>query len=204
MTGALKVTLACDASRFGAALSELSQLLVKAPDEFIERILALPNGVCDLVSLDSDSSGTTGTDKLTVALQPTEFMDRLMAAARAGDFDLSLFDSLGHDSSSVGLAGTSNEGRAPGESQGSSGSCPDNSQGLRMNRRRFLTALAVAPVAGVMAAKSSHEMFIGEHVGESALRFRPIPIKPSDLEFLESRRYTARKIVPASEPGVAI
>jgi hypothetical protein len=65
-----------------------------------------------------------------------------------------------------------------------------------MNRRGFLSFSLFAPVAGVMAARdASHEIFIGEHVGEPALRFRPITVRPSDLEFLESRRYTAREIV---------
>lgn len=119
----LKIALHCDAIAFEGSIAELAQLLVDAPDAFIERILALPNGVCDLVRLDSDASGTTGADKFTVTLQPTEFMDRLMAAARAGEFDLSVFD---HVPSSVGCVDSSNEDRAPAESQGSPGARTQN------------------------------------------------------------------------------
>jgi hypothetical protein len=37
-----------------------------------------------------------------------------------------------------------------------------------MNRRSFLSLSLAAPVAGVMAARDApHEIFIGEHVGES-------------------------------------
>ncbi len=115
------IKIACDASAFELSIAELAQLLVDAPDAFVEAILGLPNGVCDLVRLDSDRSGTTGADKLTVTMQPTELMNRLMAAARAGDFNLSVFD---HVSSSDGCLNNSIEGSPPGESQSSPGGHP--------------------------------------------------------------------------------
>lgn len=79
-----------------------------------------------------------------------------------------------------------------------------------MNRRGFLSLSLLAPVAGVMAARdamAAHsarvlipargevgECFIGESIGEPVLRFRPIKVRPADLEYLESRRFAAREI----------
>jgi hypothetical protein len=64
-----------------------------------------------------------------------------------------------------------------------------------MNRRSALKLFGLAPVAGAMAARdASHEIFIGEHVGEPVLRFRPIKVRPADLEYLESRRFAVEDI----------
>jgi hypothetical protein len=83
-----------------------------------------------------------------------------------------------------------------------------------MNRRRFLSMIGLAPVAAVAAARSavaeprmvsgdmasgftSRIAIVGEAPGESLLppaQFRKFTIRPSDLTWLESRRYTVSEI----------
>jgi hypothetical protein len=52
-----------------------------------------------LFGLDSHGLGAPGTNEIFFRLNPNELMDRLMAATRADDFDLSGFD---HQLISVG------------------------------------------------------------------------------------------------------
>lgn len=117
-----------DSAPLEAAISELSKLTIDAPDAFVERLLSIGDRFTDLVCLDGNSLAATAANEITVVVKPSDVMDAILATARAGDFDLSVFDFLRHDSVSVGCCGDSNEGPEPGESQGSSGDRDRNSQ----------------------------------------------------------------------------
>lgn len=119
------VRLICNSGPLTAALDELAALAVDAPDPFVERLLGVADRLGDFVRLDQDLPAASAAGEVTFALKPTEFLDRLVATARAGEFDLSVFD---HEFSSAGCVGTPSEDRAPAESQGSVGACPGNAQ----------------------------------------------------------------------------
>lgn len=124
----LVVKLSADTGPFMRAIDELSQLLVNAPDAFRERLSAALDRFDDLVGLDNDRLSAARADESLVTLKPSKIMDLIVTTARTGEFDLSVFDFLSHDSSSVGCFGDSNEGRAPAESQGSVGACARRTQ----------------------------------------------------------------------------
>jgi hypothetical protein len=92
MTAPLTLRLKHNASEFEPLALELSQLLAGAPAAFVDRLAATPNGVRDLFEFGTNSSPASRTNELTVTLKPTEFMNRLMATARAGEFDMSVFE----------------------------------------------------------------------------------------------------------------
>lgn len=124
---ALSLTFKANPSPVLAAFDELLPLLRDAPDSFNEALLGLIDSGAELVRFDDDRSAAPIAGELTVVLQPSEFMNRLLTATRAGDFDPSILE-IGHDLSSVGCLEPANEDRASAESQGSADACPRHSQ----------------------------------------------------------------------------
>lgn len=125
----LTVKLSGSAAPLMAAITELSELLVNAPDEFVERLLAVSDSAVSDIQIDSNPVAAGDASELSVSIKPGRRMQRILATARASEFDLSVFDFLDHDSSSVGCFDPSNEERAPAESQGSVGACPHKTHG---------------------------------------------------------------------------
>lgn len=124
------IKLSADLASFEAVFGGLSELLpdlADAPSEFVDCLLAAVNRGDNIVRFEA-MAAAPGASELRVCAQPTDFLLRLKATIRARDFDLGIFkDCLGHDSSSVGSA-TSNEERAPAESQVSVGACARRTQ----------------------------------------------------------------------------
>jgi hypothetical protein len=94
----LVLQMQCDATPLTAALDELTKLSINAPDGFVKGLLRVADSFVDLVCLDQDLPAAAGADNLTVTLKPSVLLERLLATARTGDFDLTAF---GHDSISV-------------------------------------------------------------------------------------------------------
>lgn len=124
---ALSLIFKANPSPVLAAFDELLPLLRNAPGSFNEALLDLIDSGAELVRFDRDRSAASIADELTVTLQPSEFVNRLLAAARAGDFDPGILE-IGHDCSSVGCLEPANEDRASAESQGSDDACPRHLQ----------------------------------------------------------------------------
>lgn len=127
--GPIVVKLSADTGPLMAMIDNLAQLLVDAPDAFRERLSAAVDRFDDLVCFDNNCLPAPGTNIATITMHPSKILDLIVATARAGEFDLSVFDFLDHDSISVGMVRTSNEVRTPTESQGPVGVCPLRSQG---------------------------------------------------------------------------
>lgn len=120
----LNVRLAADTSIIAKMTDDLAQLLAKAPDAFREKLLRVVDGGTNLFCIGADGAAASGTGELTVTLQPSEFMNALVATARAGDFDMSVFD---HVLSSDGCLSSAIEDRPPVESQDQTGGQPNAS-----------------------------------------------------------------------------
>lgn len=130
MTGApLAVKLKIDALLLEVAVAELSQLLLDAPDGFLDALFAVSDRVIGAVDVDRDLLRAVRTDEVAISVKPGEVLNRILATARAGEFDVSVFGRMRHDPVSVGSVGTTNEECKPGESQGSSGKHPGNTHG---------------------------------------------------------------------------
>lgn len=131
----LHLTLKADTEAFCAALAELGDLISSAPEIVSKDLLGLDDLVGELVRIRSDGSPTASANELTVTLEPTDLLRRLVAALRAGDFDNGVFDDcrelIAHNSSSVGCVEPPNEGRASGESQDLSDARSRNAQGVK-------------------------------------------------------------------------
>jgi len=129
MTGAPK---ACLTSSVSAGVAELTEILTS-----FEKVVPRPVEIIDLLrsfsrcattfDLDLLPAVRAGEDRITVELSQRGF--ELLFALRAIEIPADFICKSGHDSVSVGLVGTTNEGRAPGESQGSSGEHPGNTHG---------------------------------------------------------------------------
>lgn len=117
------VKLRVDISQAEAAVAELLKLTVRAPDLFCERISNLADdGRLELLfdTVNNRRSAALAGEAV-ILLKPSERLNALLAALRAGDYDLGIFVQFDHDSVSVGCLDPSNEERAPGESQDPSG-----------------------------------------------------------------------------------
>lgn len=125
------VKLSVDISQAAAAVAELLKLTVHAPDLFCERISDLAdNGRLELLfDTVNNRRPTALAGETVILLKPSERLNALLAALRAGDYDLGIFVQFDHDSVSVGCLDPSNEVRTPTESQGPVGVCPLRSQG---------------------------------------------------------------------------
>jgi hypothetical protein len=133
MTGPIfRLTIRMDAGPLDSALVELSALTKAAGQvahEFRDAFVRLVESGKQLFTLQNDLDAAPGTHVTVIRANPSDGFLRLLAAARAGNFDALIVEQIfGHDCSSVGCVDSSNEGRASGESQGSSDSCPGNSQ----------------------------------------------------------------------------
>lgn len=86
------VRLTADTSLVQAMTAELAKLTSNAPDAFVERLLGIVDGGESLFCVDGHTASASDPHELAVTVKPTEFMNRLMATARAGNFDLAVFD----------------------------------------------------------------------------------------------------------------
>lgn len=136
MTGASSLNVVrfrADTSAIEAALADFEALRSSAPESVSEHLASLSEIVGELFRVRSENRAAAGAFETVVLLEPSDGFLRLLAALRAGDFDLltgdGLLNVIRHDSVSVGSVGTANEGQLPGESQGSSGSDARNAQG---------------------------------------------------------------------------
>jgi hypothetical protein len=119
------ITINLDGSAFLAALEELGSLASSLPEgvrEFLVGLFDTSDLPSQLSNIEQHGLPALGAGELRVCLKPSDRFLVLMAALRAGDCDLAAVEKIfGHGSSSVGCLDNSNEDRAPGESQGSSG-----------------------------------------------------------------------------------
>jgi hypothetical protein len=119
------IAINLDGSAFLAALEELRLLASSLPEgvrEFLVGVFDTSDLSSELGTIEPDGLPALGAGELRVCLKPSDRFLVLVAALRAGDCDLSAVEKIfGHGSGSVGCLDNSNEDRAPGESQGSSG-----------------------------------------------------------------------------------
>lgn len=126
------ITLSLDASAFEAALKEFQELLPSAPKGVFENLVRLGDVPEQLFRIGENGAAAAATSEVLVRLEPTDFLARLLAAMRTGDWDRlagdSGFDFIRHDLSSVGGLEPASEEQASAESQGPADACPGNSQ----------------------------------------------------------------------------
>lgn len=100
------LVLAADFYAARLLLEEMSVLakLSERAAEFFDRLIRLAEGGLELFVFESDCAPTPGAAYLLVVAKPSDGLLRAMAAARAGDFNLSVLeDAFGHGAFSPSL-----------------------------------------------------------------------------------------------------
>jgi hypothetical protein len=119
------IAIDLDASAYLASLEELRLLASSLPEgvrKFLVGVFNTSDQSSQLGTIEQHGLPALGAGELRVCLKPSDRFLMLVAALRAGDCDLAAVKKIfGHGSSSVGCLDNSNEDRAPGESQSSSG-----------------------------------------------------------------------------------
>jgi hypothetical protein len=132
ITPSASISLDLDGSAYLVALDELESLAPSLPEgvrQFLVSVFDTPDLSSQLGVIEQDEHFALGARELRIRLQPSDRLLMLLAAMRAGDCDLHRVQQIfGHDSVSVVGLDNCNEGDVPGESQGSPGTRPLDSQ----------------------------------------------------------------------------
>lgn len=85
-----------------ADIRALAPELAQAPAEFVDRFCSAVEAGVQLATVDLDGAAATAAGELRVVLQPSDFLRGLMAAVRARNFDLGIFEQAHELGSSAG------------------------------------------------------------------------------------------------------
>jgi len=98
----ITVEMRIESGAIDAALSDLSAALPKLRDlslEAFDRLIGFIEAGAELFVLDVDRGATPGANEIRVVAQPSDGLRIILAAARAGDFNLAVVEqAFGHGS----------------------------------------------------------------------------------------------------------
>lgn len=88
----LDLTISMDTAQAQATIEEFRQAIKGAPYAFLERFSAIPGGVNDLFDIEDRGTPKSSPGHIAMVICPTELLSRVIATAKSGEFDLSVFD----------------------------------------------------------------------------------------------------------------
>ncbi len=125
MTAPLTVKISANIEPLEAALAEFDRLLMVAPECVCENFAGLGDVTEQLLRIGPNDGTAALAGEVIVRLEPTDFLLRLLAALRAGDWDRlsrkGILDVIRHESSSVGLLEPPQRSGLPGVAIAASG-----------------------------------------------------------------------------------